>query len=693
MRLNLIQLKKIPFVRLLLFLIIGIVLEWYLLIDFSILLFTISGAAIILVAMLFMPLSSKFILRWLQGFLILLIVAILGALLAYTKNISHKTDWYGNIYQPNDKLIVTIQEPLVIKTNSYKAQATVTAVYHNGKWKKTAGDILVYFRKSTSIPGIQYGTQILVDKKLQPITNSGNPGAFDYNRYCLFHNITAQVFLKDQEYKMLPGKNISWLQQTLFNLRDATIHNLQQYIPGEKEQGVAEALLIGYREDLDKDLVQAYSNTGVVHIIAISGLHLGMIYGLMVWIFGVFKRFKIARIIKPFAILFVLWTFTLIAGAVPSIMRSAVMFSFIVFGEMIGKKSNIYNTLAASAFCMLVYDPYMLWDVGFLLSYAAVVSIITFMQPIYGLIYYKNKSLDKLWSLMSVTLSAQVLTIPIVVFYFHQFPNFFLITNFLVVPLSAFILYGEILLLLFAFFPPVANFIGNILHYMLEAMNAYIENINALPVAVWNNIQLNVAETWLLFGIFISLTIWLMYKSSKIFITVLAFGCVFSIALCIDYIERNKQQKLIVYNITKHTAIDVLQGSHYSFTGDSDLAQNSFLRNFHLKPARVLLRTTKADKAVLQPNKIMNVDGKQILLFTQAMPATHITTKIPVDVLIISKNPPIYINELLQTFQPKEIVFDSSNPLWKIQLWKKDCEHLHLRFHDVPGDGAFVMDL
>src|SRR5579885_513597 len=248
----------------------------------------------------------------------------------------------------------------------------------NKKWQQTKGSILIYFDKDSLPENVSYGSTLIFKKNLQPITNSGNPGCFDYKRYCLFHGITGQVYLKANEFKLLQNKNSNWLYSSLFYLRDLTIKTLQRYIPEPKEQGVAEALLIGYREDLDKDLVQAYSNTGVVHIIAISGLQIGMIYAVLALFFARFKRNRVAVLLKPFVILLVIWTFTLIAGAVPSIMRSTVMFSFIVVADCFKLKTKMYNTLAASAFCMLVFDPFVLWDVGFLLSYAAVISIITF---------------------------------------------------------------------------------------------------------------------------------------------------------------------------------------------------------------------------------------------------------------------------------------------------------------------------
>ncbi len=689
------QLKKYPFIRLLTPLVAGIILQWYL--QFSIVSILVAAVIVLLflVAFSLTGLSLRFSARWLQGVLIILLFGLTGATVTFTKDIRHKPGWLGNNYQAGDSLMLTLEEPLVEKTNSYKALASVNAVKEAGSWENTQGKILVYFKKGNEQPPLGYGSVILLKKVLQPITNSGNPGGFDYQRYCLFQDITAQVFLKDNDYTLLPGTNTSLLQQKLFEIRDAVIKTLQQNIPGNKEQGVAEALLIGYRDHLDKELVQAYSNTGVVHIIAISGLHLGMIYGLMLGIFAPLRRYRLAKWIQPFIILFVLWAFTLVAGAVPSILRSAVMFSFIVIGASIGRKTNMYNTLAASAFCMLIYNPFMLWDVGFLLSYAAVISIVLFMQPVYRWFYFRNKWIDKIWALTSVTISAQVLTIPIVIFYFHQFPNLFLLTNFIAVPLSGIILYGEILLLCVSFIGVAAQFMGVVIGIMVMAMNLFIEYINQLPFAVWNNLQLSVLQTWMLFAVIISACIWLLKKSTNAFVTSLAFLCLFTVSICVDLIARNNQQKLIVYNVPKQSAIDIVQGKSYMFTGDSILIKDGFLRNFHLKPARTLYHSSAAvgNNTGLQKNRIIEVNGKTIMLIDSAINYTSLPNKIRVDIIIVSKNPKVYMSQLQDVFEFKTIVFDSSNPLWKTELWKKDCENLHLRFHSVAQQGAFVMDL
>ena len=276
------------------------------------------------------------------------------------------------------------------------------------------------------------------------------------------------MYLKNSEWKLLPGKHVNQFNKFIFDTRDAIVSLLRKYVAGGKnELGIAEALLIGYKEDLDKDLVQAYSNAGVVHIIAISGLHLGLIYIMLNWIFGILPFIKKSKVVKTILLLACLFLFSLLTGAAASVLRSAVMFTFIVIGRNFFKASSIYNSLAVSAFMLLCYDPYFLWDVGFQLSYLALIGIVTLQQPIHRLLYVKNKWLDKIWGLVSVTLAAQISTFPICIFYFHQFPNLFFITNLVAVPLSTVILFAEIFMLALSWWPIVAAVIGRITSWMI----------------------------------------------------------------------------------------------------------------------------------------------------------------------------------------------------------------------------------
>src|SRR5205814_5677401 len=205
-----------------------------------------------------------------------------------------------------------------------------------------------------------------------------------------------------------------------------------------------------------------------------SGLHLGIIYWLLSLLMKPLQNNSRLRWISAMLILGGLWAFSLLAGAGPSVLRSAFMFSLIVFGRTISKNSSVYNNLAASAFILLCIDPFWIWDVGFQLSYAAVLSILVFFKPVYNWFYFENKIVDVIWKMCAVTIAAQILTMPIAIYHFHQFPVYFLLANLVAVPVSSIILLGEILLCCFSFLLPVAAVIGNILHWMIGLLNLYI---------------------------------------------------------------------------------------------------------------------------------------------------------------------------------------------------------------------------
>ena len=686
--------KQMPFVRLIIPFIAGILIQAHLDIHLSYLLFTAGLISAVLRAFTFFPVAIKYKTRALAGLGINVLIACIAALIVYNKDIKHAKDWIGNIKQDSISILATVQEPLIEKAKTYKAEAAVEAVQINGVWKPFKGKIIAYFSKDTNAIKLNYGSQVLFTKTLQEIKNAGNPGAFDYKQYNAYQDIYHQVFLKANEYAIPDTKNENRFTKWLLAVRSWVINKLQQYIEGDKEAGVAEALLIGYRNDLDKDLVQAYSNTGVVHIIAISGLHLGMIYFVLMRFMNLFKNRNWSRWATPILILSVLWIFTFLAGAAPSILRSAVMFSFIVIGQTINRKSSIYNTLAASAFVMLCINPNYLFDIGFQLSYAAVVSLAAFAKPIHNWFYTKNKSLDFLWSLASVTLAAQVLTVPIIFYSFHQFPTLFLITNIFIVPLSTIILFAEILLLAISFIPVAASYAGIATGWLLHIMNSFIENINSLPIAVYGGIQISISETILLYAAIIALSLWLLNKNKALLFAGLAAVFVFIIMNAFENFYLRQQQKIIVYNISKMPAIDFISGYDYAFVGDTALLQEGYLQNYNLKPSRTLYK-------IKEKNNLENLYigypfiqflDKKILLVDKPFKFTG-PDKIALDLIVISRNPRLYIQDLANTFDCKQFVFDASNSSWKISQWKKDCDSLHLRHHSTAEQGAFIMDI
>jgi len=680
-------------------LIIGILFQWYFQIPVAVIIAGLVSFNIAFGLFYLLPISLRFKLKPLQGFTIQLVFIALGSLLTWQKDIRHNESWYGNYYNDSSYLIVRIDEPLVEKNKSFKADGYVEAIMHHSKTLPAKGKLLLYFSKDSLLPDLNYGDRIIIRKNIQPIKNSGNPGAFNYERYAAFQGIFHNVFLKDKDWIVgAEPNNKNGFKEFVFSTRAYVLSVLRKTIQGGKDElGIAQALLIGYTNDLDKDLVQAYSNTGVVHIIAISGMHLGLIYVLLLWIFARIPLVSKSKTLQLLFILGCLWLFAILTGASPSVLRAAVMFSFIAIGKNMKKQVSIYSSLAASAFVLLCFNPYYLWAVGFQLSYLAVLGIVIFQKPIYNCLYIKNKWIDKVWQLMSVSTAAQLLTFPVCIYYFHQFPNLFLITNIVAVPLAVIILYSAITLLTFSWIPFVGVYLGKMVGGITWLMNKFILWVNDLSFAVWDKIPSSVLSTWLLYATVAGFSAWLIGKQKKYLLAGLFSLLAFAAAIGFLNIQTAGQQKLIVYNVPQHQAIDFVNGNSYHFVGDSILLEDGLLQNFHLKPGRIFYQLNKRIDSLAGVFKFESMffqfNNTRLLIVDKPIFFEPVQQKIDLDMIIVSKNPKISITQLAKVFNCKQFVFDASNPTWKIRKWQQECALLKINYHSVPETGAFIYDI
>ena len=688
--------KKAPFLRLLFTVITGIIAEYYLKFEINIILII----AITLISAFFifniLPLVYRFKLQAINGIIITAFIINAGGFLTWNKDVRNHTDWYGKKYDSTCYILATISEPPVEKNKSYKTLAAVDAIILKDSVYAVTGKLLLYFSKDSVSNTIVYGNRIIIKKELQEIKNSGNPAAFNYKRYCAFQQIFHQCYLKKNNWVLLKEKKVSVYHKVIFKTRDFIISVIDKYIAGNDESSIAKALLIGYKVDLDKDLVQAYSNAGLVHLIVIAGLHLGLIYALLLWITVKIPFLKKAETLRLILILLCLWFFALLTGASPPVMRAVVMFSFIAWGKVLKKNISIYNSLAASAFFLLCYDPFALWDAGFQLSYFAVTGIVISQRYIYNWFYFHNKIINEAWKIASVSLSAQVFTLPACLYYFHQMPLLFVFSNILAIPLAMITLYGCIILVFISSISFVALYLGKILTASIWLLNHTVLFINSLPFSLWSGFSFSFTETIILYFIVIFFLYWLIKKNNFAFKLAIYSSLLFSIMISIKKWKFSNQKKIIVYNVPAHKAIDFVNGNTYHFTGDSDLMIDGLLQNFHLKPGRISLMLTKTENdsfPLFQQNNFFSFYGKSILMIDSAIIYKPSTEKINVDYIVISKNPKLFITNLAMVFNCGVYIFDASNPMWKIDKWKKDCEELHLRFHSVSEQGAFVTDL
>ncbi|RYY20020.1 MAG: ComEC family competence protein [Chitinophagaceae bacterium] len=643
-------------------------------------------ALTVIISLEFAKLKFQYSYSLLRGICINVMISSAGCMLLIYGDPANASDSLVKNYVEKSGLVLVLQEPLSEKAASYKTTARVELTSLNHTTARHTGKILVYLARSSTNKQLKYGDIIVTKSSLQPVSNSGNPAAFDYRRYCYLQGIHYQVYLRDGDYMLTDLTEKNALKSFIFKLRASIIGILDKNITGAREAGLAEALLIGYKDNLDKDLIQTYANTGVVHVIAISGLHLGLIYAILVMLI----RFVRNKWLRLSVVLTGIWLFTLLAGASPSVVRSAVMFTCIAFGNTLSRQASAYNSLAASCFILLSYDPFWLWDTGFQLSYAAVLSIIIFQKPVYQLMNITNRLLDTLWKTCAITLAAQILTTPVCMFYFHQFPNLFLAANLVAIPLSSIILILEILLCCVAFIPLAASLTGLVTGWLIRLMNSYIEIINSHSFANWGSLQISTLQLILLYIMIAALAYHILENRKWALYSGMCATCLLFLLRTISFYEHASQHLLIVYNIPRISAIEILTGRSSWFIADSAILNNESLIRFHIKPARTLYRISRVNPVQNYRNETLlyAVSSRTVLISH----TTVLLTKAP-GVLIISGNPPGSIGEIIQGSFPGIVVFDSSNSPWKVASWMTECKVLGIPAFSVQNQGAFVMNL
>lgn len=635
--------------------------------------------------------GRQYMLRSVRSACLYLLICCSGGLLVCLKDVRHQSDYFERLYG-KDSLLVNLQEPLQEKARSLKTVAEVHAVIRKGKAIPLNGKLLLYFQRDTAVIKLTCGDMVLICGELRPVSSSGNPGGFDYRQYCAGKQIFYQAFIRSGYWKRSSLEGEGFTARYLLPARNWCIRTLQRYLGKGPEAALAAALLIGYRYDLDKDMVQAYTNAGVVHIIAISGMHLALIYTSLLWLLQWWPAHRCSGMIKMLVICVLLWGFTLLAGAAASILRAAVMFTVIAAGDLLLRRyTNIYNTLAASAFLLLCYDPWLLLDAGFQLSYLAVLGILLCYRPLYQLWTIRWWCLDKLWQAAAVSLAAQALTLPVCLYYFHQFPNFFLPANLVIVALSTVILYGLIFLLLLSPVPAVAQYAGAGLQYLITWMNKLAVFIENLPYAVTDHIHMPLYATvfaYMMMGALLAL--WLG-KWRHGMIAAVAVCLTWSAAYAVDIVKAQQRRMMIVYNVSGYTAVDIIAERRLQFAGDTILLYNKPLRERYLQPSRQQFHLG-GDKTPGGLGGFISTGNKRLVIVDSTWRPFIPLKKFRTDYLLLSHHPKLSIMQLKDMFVFKMIIFDASNPLWQIQQWKNDCSALTLRCFSVPDQGAYLIN-
>ncbi|NCB06730.1 MAG: ComEC family competence protein, partial [Bacteroidia bacterium] len=388
------------------------------------------------------------------------------------------------VFYNNGQFAATVLETPQEKPNSFQTIIRITSFSDDSIWQKIDEKIIVYFGKDEKAKSLKPGENILFKQNPEWIKNNGNPYEFDYKKYLQRKKIYRQLYLQPAHWDRTAQKPIITPEILAEQTREKLLTIYRRQNLGEEQFKILSALTLGYKRELNAEIKQTFSASGAMHVLAVSGLHVGIIFIALTFLFGFLKKKTAGRILYVGLIIFMLWLYAFITGLSPSVERAATMFTFVVAGNSLKRQVSIYNSLAASAFFLLLVNPNNFFEVGFQLSYSAVFGIV-YLQPVLSrLLTVKNKLLNYFWMLLTVSVAAQIATVPFTLFYFSQFPTYFWISNLFVIPAVTILIPLGILLLILSGIPLVSTLISVAINHLIFLVYFLLQQIEQLPLSV-----------------------------------------------------------------------------------------------------------------------------------------------------------------------------------------------------------------
>ena len=572
----------------------------------------------------------------------------------------------------------------------------IKTVFNGSEWSDASGRIYLYIPKKDSIQ-LQYGQSILVYGQPSLLNPPQNPGEFDYKRFLTFQNIYHTQFITKDKIEILGDGEGNYLLSKAYEIRKWATLKLSKAIENPREQNIALALILGVKDGLNDDIKNAYSASGAMHVLAVSGLHVSIIYLIILSIFKKLENRKAGRWVLFTISVLMLWIYAAVTGFSPSVLRAVTMFTAIALSKAMNRRTNIYNTLAGSALVLLVYDPYLIMSVGFQLSYLAVLGIVYLQPIIYAQFVSANLIVDKIWSITAVAIAAQLATFSLGLLYFHQFPTFFFLSNLVVIPGAFGILILGLVVLAVSWFEPLFDILGYLMERLIWLINELVFAIMEIPNSQIKDIYITTPQTWMIIGFV--LFSFLLFQKRKFIYFYFAAGSivVFSVLQWQAVINNSAVNKITFYKVNKHTAFDVVKSGSSWLYSDADLLADADKHRFHIKPNHLRNGVLNSNQIEIDSGatklaeglKVIQANGLTILICDGKVNWNlTVEQKLKYDAIILSKNFNKSVSWVVDNFEFDKLIIDGSLSKYKADKFKRQCDQLNIEYASVYHDGA-----
>ena len=668
--------KTIPFFRILIPFLVGVLaaielntpgidIKWFILI--FIILFLVK----ILV-------KSNLVSKFLLLFIVDCFFVFFGNNLVHIQTTSENPLYYGNLLKSDSAIqfIATVNDLPIEKEKTIKCNLTVLSVKKKHEHINVKGDLIVYLKKSLKNKQIKAGSTLAIKVKLMPVSEPKNPFEFNYKQYLNYKQIYHTAFLDSSNYEFVFIPNtISFIWQLGLKCKLYILNSLQHSLLNKNSYSICAALLTGYDDEIDKSVMEAFSHSGTLHVLSVSGLHTGLIFLVLSFLFDLVDRKKRFKLIKFFWITIVLWLFALITGFSAPVLRAVIMFNLLGIGKIYFRSDyrNQINILLFSAFILLSYNPYFIKDIGFLLSYFALFGIL-YYQPIFSNWWKPNSIvLKNIWQSITASFSATISTLPITLFAFKQFPIWFFICNIVVVPIT-------FIVLLLAFFVVIhIPFADVSINFLIQYLIIFIDFFNSANFGFIDKIDFNLIDSICLAILIVFLSLSIRQKSYKKLIISFSLIIIWQFISLIDSYDSKNKSQLTIYHL-KNASVFGLKNKEKVIFNVYDILNY----NYHIKPHLISFNYINVEYKTFNFIKVNNF-SVLILSNQKCWPKTDLEK---VNSIILCNNVKLSPKDIKLFPILSMIVLDGSNNSYNIKKTEELCRKFAIKFYSTKTMGA-----
>ncbi|MGY3052348.1 competence protein ComEC [Pedobacter sp. UYEF25] len=572
-----------------------------------------------------------------------------------------------------------------------------TTAYQNNQVRKVCGKLLLALILDSLKPlKLDYGDEVLISANYHEVEGPKNPGEFNFKRWLATQNVHQQAFIS-QSNLVKTGKSTGNIVLAFaLKLRQTAVEKYRKLIKNDAAFSVASTLVLGYRADLDKEIRTNFINTGTMHALSVSGAHVGIIYLILNYCLQFLNKNKKLILLKAILLCLFIWVYALITGLSPSVVRAAIMLSIFICATTFTKSRNGYNILAFAAFLQLLFNPFLIFNVGFQLSYIAVFGLLYLQPKIYHLLYIRNKWLDKFWNFTALSLAAQLATFPIAIYYFHQFPVYFLLGNlFISIPLVLMMYLGILVLI------PGLSFLAPIFEWIINLTNTVLHFVASLPFSTLNGIWITFPQ-FLVLSVAFGLGVYATTKLKKRFIFFsLSMFVVYQVMVLGDNLEKKNQHKVIFFSLKKNYATAFIDGNSTVLLTDLNPHDKNY--QFSIQPALnqakitqlhiTTLRTDTILKQFVLKNQQLVFNKFRIFLLDKQLNYKIITKPAIFDAIWVNNTPSYKPDSLIKKISFGTLLIDATNKNYKAEEYESFYNDGLTRVINLKQQSAFSVDL